>query len=117
MIGLNTQRLRLRPYRRDDIDHLAALYADPDVTAFTKLGQLTRAHAEAALDGHLASWRDEKFGIFGAFLDVDGKFVGECGLFATNGGGDLALRYALHNRFWGTTDFGAGAWRPRLGAR
>ena len=42
---LETQRLRLRPYRRDDIDRLAGLYADPDVTAFTKLGRLTRAEA------------------------------------------------------------------------
>ena len=101
MIGPNAQRLRLQPYRRDDMDRLAALYGDPDVTAFTKLGQLTRVQAEAALEGHLAAWCDENFGISGAFLDVGGEFVGECGLFATDGGGDLALRYALHRRFWG----------------
>ena len=39
--------------------------------------------------------------MYGAFLKAGGEFVGECGLFALADGGDLALRYALHRRFWG----------------
>ena len=101
MMELETDRLRLRPYRRDDIDRLAALYADPDVTAFTKLGRLTRAEAEATLEGYLATWRGANFGIRAALLKSSGEFVGECGLFALESGGDLALRYAFHMRFWG----------------
>ncbi len=98
---LETHRLCLRPYRRDDIDRLAALYADPDVAAFTKLGQLTRAQAEATLEEYLATWRDRDFGVHAAVLKSSGEFAGECGLFVLNGSGDFALRYAFHKRFWG----------------
>lgn len=98
---LESHRLCLRPYRSDDIDRLAALHIDPDVAAFTKLGQLTRAQSEATLKGYLATWRDRDIGIHAAKLKSSGEFAGECGLFVRKGGGDLALRYAFHKRFWG----------------
>ena len=98
---IETARLRLRAYTPQDIEHLAALYADPDVTAYTKLGCLTRAQAEATLDAYLADWRDTKSGMFAAFLEADGAYVGECGLFTLRRTGERALRYALHTRFWG----------------
>ena len=98
---LETPRLRLRPYRREDIDLLAALYADPEVTAFTKLGSLTRAQAEATLDDYLADWRARVFGMCAVFLRSSGEFAGECGFFVLERTGELALRYAFHRRFWG----------------
>ena len=98
---LETQRLRLRPYRRDDIHRLAGLYADPDVTALTKLGRLTRAEAEATLEDYLATWRGEDFGVHAASFKSGGEFAGECGLFVSERGDDPALRYAFHKRFWG----------------
>lgn len=98
---LETQRLRLRPYRRDDIDRLAALYADPDVTALTKHGRLTRTGAESTLEEYLATWRDKDFGLHAVRLKPGGEFAGECGLFVSERGRDPALRYAFHKRFWG----------------
>lgn len=98
---LETPRLYLRAYRPEDIDLLAALYADAEVTAFTKLGALTRAQAEATLEGYLADWRDQAFGMCAVFLRADGAFVGECGFFVLERTGELALRYALHKRYWG----------------
>ncbi len=98
---LETSRLRLRAYTREDLDHLAALYADPEVTAFTKLGSLTRAEAEATLEGYLADWRNRVFGMCAAFLKDSGEFAGECGFFVLERSGELALRYAFHKRFWG----------------
>jgi ribosomal-protein-alanine N-acetyltransferase len=98
---LETPRLRLRAYTREDLDLLAALYADPDVTAFTKLGSLTRAEAAATLDGYLTDWRVGVFGMCAVFLKAGGEFAGECGFFVLERTGELALRYALHKRFWG----------------
>ena len=98
---LETRRLRLRPYRRDDIDRLAALYGDADVAAFTKLGRLTRAQAEATLEEYLATWRGKDFGVHAASLKSSGEFAGECGLFVLESRDDPALRYAFHTRFWG----------------
>ncbi len=98
---LETSRLRLRAYSREDLDLLAALYADPEVTAFTKLGSLSRAAAEATLDGYLADWRERVFGMCAVFLKARGEFAGECGFFVLERSGELALRYAFHKRFWG----------------
>jgi RimJ/RimL family protein N-acetyltransferase len=80
---------------------LAALYADPEVTAFTKLGALSRPQAEATLEGYLADWRERDFGMCAAFLKAGGAFAGECGFFVLERSGELALRYAFHKRYWG----------------
>lgn len=99
--ALETPRLHLRPYERGDIDLLAALYADPEVTAFTKLGSLSRAQAEATLEGYLADWRDRVFAMCAVYLRSTNEFTGECGFFVLERTGELALRYAFHKRFWG----------------
>lgn len=98
---LETPRLRLRAYRREDLDRLAALYAEPEVTAFTKLGLLTRAEAEATLEGYLEDWGRMTFGMCAVFLKSGGDFAGECGFFTLKERPVPALRYAFHPRFWG----------------
>jgi len=98
---IETERLRLRPYRPDDIDRLAALYADPEVTAYTKLGRLDRGQAEATLEGYLADWRDTASGMYAAILKADASYAGECGLFTLPRSGEQALRYAFHKHLWG----------------
>ncbi len=90
---LETSRLRLRAYSREDLDLLAALYADPEVTAFTKLGSLSRAAAEATLEGYLADRRERVFGMSAVVLKARGEFAGECGFFVLERSGELALRY------------------------
>jgi [ribosomal protein S5]-alanine N-acetyltransferase len=101
MTALETPRLKLLPYTPGDLDHLAALYADGDVTANTKLGQLNREQAKQTLDEYLATWRTSGFGMYAALDRATGEYVGEAGLFERDGGDDPALRYIVHKRFWG----------------
>lgn len=101
MAELETARLTLRPYRAADIELLAGLYGDAEVTRFTKLGRLNRAQCEATLAEYLRTWRDDGFGMRAAFLRPDGGFVGECGLFTLPGLEDPALRYAFLKPHWG----------------
>jgi ribosomal-protein-alanine N-acetyltransferase len=98
---IETSRLHLRAYGPHDIDHLAGLYADPEVAAYTKLGCLDRRQAEATLAGYLEDWRDAGCGMFAAFLKTDGSYAGECGLFTLEKTGERALRYAFHKHLWG----------------
>lgn len=100
MHSLETERLRMRPYAPADLDLMAPLYADPDVTAFTKLGRRSRAQAEAILDGYVEAWQTRDFGMRALFRKRDGVFVGECGLFLLSGG-EAALRYAVTRDHWG----------------
>lgn len=98
---IETERLRLRPYRAHDLDDMAALYADPTVTAYTYLGQRTRAQTKEILDGYLQVWHEADYGMRTVHRKSDDAFVGECGLFIRSDTGDIALRYALLTRYWG----------------
>lgn len=100
MRDLETKRLKMRACRDDDVDLMAPMYADPDVTAFTKLGCQTRDQTKTILEEYLATWRERRFGIRAMFRKRDLAYVGECGLFVLSNG-DAALRYALLRRFWG----------------
>jgi RimJ/RimL family protein N-acetyltransferase len=42
--ALTTERLSLRPYRLDDLDEMAIMFGDPEVTTHTRLGQRSREH-------------------------------------------------------------------------
>jgi RimJ/RimL family protein N-acetyltransferase len=97
---LETPRLVLRPYAPDDLDELAALYADETVTAYTKLGRRDRAQTAAILNEYVALWAARGFGMYALRGKADGAYAGECGLFEHPDGG-IALRYALHRRAWG----------------
>ena len=100
MRELVTTRLTLRPYRMGDLDLIASLYEDAEVTAYTKLGRRTRAESEAILQTYVDLWNTREFGMWAMFRRVDDAFVGECGVFllAT---GEAALRYALPKSAWG----------------
>ena len=101
MIEIQTPRLTLRSYTSDDLDLIAGLYADAEVTASTKLGQLSRAQSEDNLNAYLSTWSKFGFGVCAAFDRVSGEYVGESGLFERESQGDLALRYIIAKEFWG----------------
>jgi RimJ/RimL family protein N-acetyltransferase len=58
---IETERLRLRAYRRDDVDDLAEMFADPEHMRFYP-APYTRDQTQASVDRQLESYRDEGFG-------------------------------------------------------
>ena len=97
---LETQRLRLRAYQPDDLDTLTGLYGDPNVATRTKLGVLSRAECEQVLDGYLTCWRQRGYGMR-IISDLDGRPIGECGLFNPESVSSPAMRYVLAADHWG----------------
>lgn len=85
----------MRPYARADIDALAALYVDPDVAAFTKLGRQTREQSETVLEDYIHTWRARGFGMRALFLKPSLEYVGECGMFWHERFDAPSMRYAL----------------------
>ena len=98
--AIETDRLTMRAYRAGDFDQIARLYADPDVTAYTKLGRQDLQQSRAILAGYVADWRRNGFGMRTLLLKPVGAFAGECGLFLL-ANGEAALRYALLPAYWG----------------
>ena len=77
---LDTERLRLRPYRLDDFDAYAAMWADPAVVRFIGGVPFTREASWARFlrqIGQLAS--SQGFGFFAIEDKASGAFAGECG--------------------------------------
>ncbi len=64
-VVIETERLRLRPFREEDLDAYAALCADPEVMRFLG-GPLTREGAWRQMAFFLGHWQLRGFGILAA---------------------------------------------------
>jgi ribosomal-protein-alanine N-acetyltransferase len=99
---LETDRLRLSPIAAEDLDAVAALYADPDVMRFIGLrAPLTREQTRERLDFMIGQWREHGFGMWAVLRKADGAFVGRCGLRTLDDTTEIELGYTLAKAYWG----------------
>jgi len=81
MPSIETERLLLRKFRPDDLDDLAALFADPDVVRYVGDGcPVSRDEAERALYSTLRHWQEHGFGRWAVLDRQTLEFVGFGGL-------------------------------------
>jgi RimJ/RimL family protein N-acetyltransferase len=62
LTGVETRRLSIRRLNTDDLDGLAAIFADMEIWRYEYDRGLTRIETEAFLDRQLALWSDYGFG-------------------------------------------------------
>jgi ribosomal-protein-alanine N-acetyltransferase len=99
---LQTDRLVCRPFRADDLDDLAALYADAEVMRFLAQGRpLDREQTRERLERMLRHWREHGFGMWALFEKEGGGFLGRCGVNYAHRPGEAELAYTLARRSWG----------------
>src|SRR5438046_10583341 len=80
MIEIETERLRLRQFRREDLDALAAIYADPEVMRYMGTGRpATREQTQASVERFLVSWATSGLGLWAVEARGDGGRLGHCG--------------------------------------
>src|SRR5918996_734575 len=75
---LETERLRLRGWRFEDIDPLAEIYAHPEVRRF--LPFVDREGTEWQVAFFVAHWTLEGFGLWAVEDRITGRFLGRIGL-------------------------------------
>jgi len=75
---LETDRLRLRPYRRDDLDDLHAMFSDPE-HMYWYPAPYDRKESAAWLERQLTSYRDRGFGLLIVEDRATGEFLGSVG--------------------------------------
>jgi RimJ/RimL family protein N-acetyltransferase len=114
-VRLETERLRLRPLALDDLDAMAALYADPDVMRYLGVGKpMSRDDSERSVQRMVRSWEVDGFGQFAVERKEDGALVGRCGFLVwdavaltptteaeATGPTELEVGYALGQPYWG----------------
>ena len=78
---LETERLRLRSFRRDDLDALAATLGDPDVSRYLTTEPFTREDALRRLFLAVGQWPLTGMGMWAVEQKSDERLVGHCGFF------------------------------------
>jgi len=100
-VVLETERLILRRLTPNDLDDLAALYADPDVMRFYPATR-TRAETKQNLDTLIAMYAERGYGLYATVHKADGRFIGRCGLMiqTVHGKEELEVGYMLDKAYW-----------------
>jgi RimJ/RimL family protein N-acetyltransferase len=78
---IETPRLILRPFKREDLDALALLNADPDVMRYIGDGKpQSRAQTEMRINAIIEHWEQHGFGLCAVVDRATRAFIGFCGL-------------------------------------
>ncbi len=102
--NLETPRLILRKWKREDIEPFALLNADPRVCEFLP-NVITREETLASLDKIQSHFNDFGFGLFAVELRSTNKFIGFVGLkyfsFDAHFTPNVELAWRLSWKYWG----------------
>ncbi len=77
---LETERLRMRGHRLEDLEHCVSLWSDPVVTRYTSGRPLTREEVWARLLRYIGHWTLLGYGFWVVEEKATGNFVGEVGV-------------------------------------
>jgi RimJ/RimL family protein N-acetyltransferase len=96
---LETERLLLRELEPGDLDDLAELFGDPEVTRYYQRLPEPRAW----LDWNRGLYAERGFGLWAVVLKETGEMVGDCGLTpqVVEGVDEIEVGYHLKRAFWG----------------
>ena len=99
---IQTTRLRLHPYTKDDLDALHRLFTDPDVRRYLLDDEVVpRAFVEHEIEENLALFETHGFGQCGLRLKDEDVLIGFCGYRFFHDPPELHLIYGIAPAYWG----------------
>jgi len=104
MAELETDRLRLRPWREDDLDVYARICADPEVMRYITGVPLTHEQSGAQLARFERGWKKRGFGMWAAEEKANGVLIGRIGLLYHEDwpeGAATEVAWLLDRSYWG----------------
>jgi ribosomal-protein-alanine N-acetyltransferase len=103
MVICETDRLILRRFTRSDLDPVAAIMADPEVTRFFPGGPRTRDQTRARLEDFLHDYDRVGFSKWAVVLRHSGELIGRCGpaIQSVDGVDEVEIGYDLAKHHWG----------------
>jgi RimJ/RimL family protein N-acetyltransferase len=99
---VETQRLRLREFRPDDLDELAAMVADEEQMTFYPRAR-TREEAAAWLERNAGLYERHGFGFWLIEAMPDGRFAGYCGIrpiVLDDGSPEIEIGWHIKKSYW-----------------
>src|SRR5688572_30093911 len=98
---IETRRLRLRMFTREDLDEFVAIRSDPEVMRYIGTGQPnSREHVQAALSKNERSWEEHGFGRWAVIHREHHKLIGWCGLSFLDTTRKIEIGYGLARSYW-----------------
>jgi RimJ/RimL family protein N-acetyltransferase len=102
LLTLETDRLRLRMFREDDLEPYAAICADPEVMRYLGDGKpLSRPEAWRQMAMILGHWQLRGFGLWAVEERASGALLGRLGFFQPEGWPGFELGWMLRRASWG----------------
>jgi RimJ/RimL family protein N-acetyltransferase len=99
---LETQRLLLRPFTETDVEELARIYADPEVTRFMGEGRpLDRAGTWRAVAGYIGHLAMRGYGVLAVVERSTGRLLGRSGPWYPEGWPGLEVGWVIDRARWG----------------
>ena len=98
---IETARLRLRPFRLDDVDALHRLWTEPEVRQYLWDGDvITRERVESLVNTSLTSFEDHGFGLWAVLPREEESLIGFCGFWFFHEPPKLELLYGISPAHW-----------------
>jgi RimJ/RimL family protein N-acetyltransferase len=100
---IETARLAVRHLRREDLEGLAEICADPEVMRYVGDGRpLSREQVREWIEKSLENYARRGFGSFAVVSKEDGgRLAGYCGLVNPTPEGEAEIIYGFARRHWG----------------
>jgi RimJ/RimL family protein N-acetyltransferase len=99
---VETARLRLRPWREEDLDPYAEMCADPEVMRYIGSGRpLDREESWRQIAIFIGHWQLRGYGLWAVERREDGSFIGRVGLWQPEGWPGLEIGWSLARPHWG----------------
>jgi [ribosomal protein S5]-alanine N-acetyltransferase len=100
---LETQRLVLREFQREDFRELAPILADPQVMKFSPTGVLAIAQTQEKIESFITSYQKFGFGKWAVICKERDRLIGYCGIAVEqiDNQDEKEIGYRLDSRLWG----------------
>lgn len=98
---IETARLTLREYKREDFDALHEILSDPETMQhYSK--PFDEERTRNWIQWNLENYRKYGFGLWAVILKETGEFIGDCGLTIQNIDGECLpeIGYHIHKKYW-----------------
>lgn len=105
MPEIETARLQLRQYTLDDLDNLAAILSNPEVTKYSPRGVIPQDKVKQVtgeiLEFFSQHWEKHSFGVWAVIHKQTSRLIGHCGLsFLPNSLEEVEVLYRFDQSYW-----------------
>lgn len=99
---IETARLHLRPYTREDVDALHRLWTDPDIRRYLLDDEIVpRSWVVEEVEQVLAAFKKHGWGQWAVLLRSTNTMIGFCGYRPFHDPPELQLLYGIAPAYWG----------------